>query len=507
MSVRFLRAALVALCGAVAVASAAVTPARAQVEVSIDLFYNDLAPHGRWIHHPRWGWVWFPLGVDPGWRPYTRGRWIWTVEHGWYWMAEEPYGWAVYHYGRWGYDPEFGWIWVPGRVWGPAWVAFRYSHDAVGWAPLPPDTLAYYAFSHQAHYTVLNAAYYQPRWIFVPTQHFVAPSLYVHVVPAARNPLFIARTVNVTNYVTVNNIVVNRSIAPDRIERATGQKLLAMRVNSVNDFRSATTHRGGEAPNVVNIYRPVVRVAPGAAPPAAALAKPDEKPKLVVNKNAVAPNEKRAAPMTTTPHGAIGPSEPGKPDKGPKLTTPGGPPAGPEVPKKLPGAPTAKTIPGSPPGDTGTPPAGPDAPKKPIVKKIPGTPDTGAPPAGPEAPKKPIVKTIPGTPDTGTPPSGPEAPKKPIVKTIPGGPPGSPNTGTPPGGPAGPGGPASPKVVPGTPTVKTIPGGPPAGPPAAKPSGPPQPPDATVQPPPDKKPPKKDEPPCGKPGQPPCPPR
>ncbi len=27
------------------------------VEVSIGTFYDGLAPHGRWVHHPRWGWV------------------------------------------------------------------------------------------------------------------------------------------------------------------------------------------------------------------------------------------------------------------------------------------------------------------------------------------------------------------------------------------------------------------------------------------------------------------
>ncbi len=512
MNLRVLRTALVALASVAVTASSAVIPARAQVEVSVDLFYNELAPHGRWIHHPRWGWVWFPRGVEGDWRPYTRGHWVWTEEYGWYWAAEEPFGWAVYHYGRWGYDPEYGWIWVPGRVWGPAWVAFRYSDQAVGWAPLPPDTLAYSSFG-AAPYTILNAGYYQPRWIFVPTRYFMSPRVYGYAVPPSRNHLFIRQTVNVTNYVTVNNVIVNRSIAPRRIERVTGERVLAMRANTVNDAGQA--YRGGPAPNVVNVYRPVIRATPGAAPPPAALAKPDEKPRLAVHRNLVPPNERRAAPMTTTPHAALTPTEPGKPSQpgGPRTTPPTGPgtpglrtapdgtatPGGPAEPKKAPG-PTTKIPPGGPPSGTLTP-GGQPAPKKgpgtPTAKRAPDgppPPDVGTPPAGPSGPQ---FRRAPGGPTVTTPPSGSPEPKilpgTPTVRTTPGVPPGTP------GGPPAPV--ARPPAPP--PAAKVQP--PPT--PIAKPPAPP-PPAAKVQPPP--APPaagKKEPPPCGKPGQPPCPPQ
>src|SRR5262245_53015062 len=71
-----------------------------QAEVSVSLFYDQLSEHGKWVEHPRWGWVWYPNDVDQDWRPYTRGRWVWTQEYGWYWASTEPFGWAVYHYGR-----------------------------------------------------------------------------------------------------------------------------------------------------------------------------------------------------------------------------------------------------------------------------------------------------------------------------------------------------------------------------------------------------------------------
>src|SRR5690606_38177529 len=37
-----------------------------------------------------------------------------------------------------------GWVWVPGDEWAPAWVSWRESGDTIGWAPLPPETLAWH---------------------------------------------------------------------------------------------------------------------------------------------------------------------------------------------------------------------------------------------------------------------------------------------------------------------------------------------------------------------------
>lgn len=99
-------------------------------------FYDDLAPHGRWVYVTGPGWVWSPHGVQAGWRPYQLGRWVFT-DHGWTWASDEQWGWAVYHYGRWHQDTSYGWVWVPGTEWGPAWVAWHEGGGYVGWAPLP----------------------------------------------------------------------------------------------------------------------------------------------------------------------------------------------------------------------------------------------------------------------------------------------------------------------------------------------------------------------------------
>src|SRR5258708_33820088 len=71
------------------------------------------------------------------WRPYTLGHWVYTDDDGWLWVSDEEWGWAAYHYGRW-YNDSGRWFWVPGRVWAPAWVAWRTGGGHIGRAPPPP---------------------------------------------------------------------------------------------------------------------------------------------------------------------------------------------------------------------------------------------------------------------------------------------------------------------------------------------------------------------------------
>jgi len=418
-------------------------PAQAQqVIVSITFFHQQLASYGRWFDHPQYGWTWFPTAVDARWRPYSRGQWVWTEEYGWYWQSDEPFGWATYHYGRWAYDEEYGWIWIPGNTWGPAWVAFRYSEGYVGWAPLPPETLDFsFGFSHI--YTDMSARYYEPRWVFVPRNRFLDARIYTRAEPMAQNNIFIRQTINVTNYITVNRIVVNRSIDRQRMETALGRRITAARVRDVDDVRKS----GRRGDSEIDAYRPQVRVSPQAAPPAAARARPNDKPPYSIQKDATPPSERRDV-RTTAP--------PGQP---PARTTPptGQPPARTTPPS---GQPPARTTPptGQPPART-TPPTG-----QPPART---TPPTGQPPA----------RTTPPTgqpPARTTPPSG-----QPPARTMP-------PTGQPPA-----------RTTPptGQPPARTTP-----------PSG--QPPARTAPPsrqPPSRQPPA--QPPCGQPGQPACPPR
>jgi hypothetical protein len=94
------------------------TPAGAQSDEVSDfaLFYEALAPYGKWIDYGKYGPVWFPTGESDDWRPYLNGRWT-PTEEGWVFETEEPWGWAAYHYGNWFPTIEYGWVWSPGGTW------------------------------------------------------------------------------------------------------------------------------------------------------------------------------------------------------------------------------------------------------------------------------------------------------------------------------------------------------------------------------------------------------
>lgn len=133
---------------------------------SMDDFRSGLRGYGHWIDTPEYGWVWQPTRVTYRWQPYWDGRWVWTTA-GWTWVTDEPWGWATYHYGRWALLDEVGWVWLPGRVWAPAWVAWRWGGGYAGWCPLGPR----------------GVVYVQPRtWVFVESPYFLAPVRH-HAVP------------------------------------------------------------------------------------------------------------------------------------------------------------------------------------------------------------------------------------------------------------------------------------------------------------------------------------
>ncbi len=102
---------------------------------------NYLSGYGDWISVQPYGQVWQPW-VAIGWSPFHYGHWAWS-DPDWAWVSYEPYGWLVYHYGEWGYQTGIGWFWVPGDTWSPARVQWDTWGDYCGWAPIPPDGLAW----------------------------------------------------------------------------------------------------------------------------------------------------------------------------------------------------------------------------------------------------------------------------------------------------------------------------------------------------------------------------
>jgi hypothetical protein len=123
------------------------------------VFYERLSPYGYWTFVAPYGRVWVPA-VGYGWRPYYYGQWVLT-DWGWTFVSDDPWAWAGYHYGRWNWGVGLGWYWIPGRIWGPAWVHWRYGAGYVTWCPLGPAGVVF--------------GYRHPAWVAVSERHFTRP--------------------------------------------------------------------------------------------------------------------------------------------------------------------------------------------------------------------------------------------------------------------------------------------------------------------------------------------
>src|SRR5262249_43118451 len=148
-----------------------------------------------------------------------------------------------YRYGRWVYDPYDGWLWVPGYVWAPSWVVWRSGGGNIGWFPMPPDD--YYGNgpdrgSFETAYGYRN--WYGPSfshdtffslWIFVDQNLFCDRDYRNYVARPRDHRLIIERSVETTNYTTVNNYIVNCSIDVDRLERDTHRRFAPVNAREV----------------------------------------------------------------------------------------------------------------------------------------------------------------------------------------------------------------------------------------------------------------------------------
>jgi hypothetical protein len=181
-------------------------------------FYGYLGPYGLWVSYTPYGYVWIPRDIGYRWRPYSVGNWLWS-DYGWTWISGERWGWLVYHYGRWGWDGRLGWFWVPDTVWGPAWVAWRWGDQYIGWAPLPPggDFVPGYGFRR---WDVPIPGHY---WNFVAGQRFLGSPLDRWILPPERNVSIISFTrLNVNIHVRENR-VINDGVNVDYVHRVTNQ--------------------------------------------------------------------------------------------------------------------------------------------------------------------------------------------------------------------------------------------------------------------------------------------
>lgn len=230
------------------------------------LFYDRLAPFGRWFEVNGYGYCWRPTITVAGWRPYVDGCWVWS-SLGWAWQSNEPFGWATYHYGRWVNLARYGWIWVPGSEWAPAWVAWRQSRDCVGWAPLPPETGVF-----SGAYRDCDSRYGlgPTSYTFINTTQFVSPTYINIYAPVTRQTTIFQHSVNVTQIVpshSQRHAFVHQGGPPrSQMEQACGRPVPQRQVQTMHADQMPTRpqhhgRRDADAP-VAMVELPAV--APGA---------------------------------------------------------------------------------------------------------------------------------------------------------------------------------------------------------------------------------------------------
>ena len=230
-------------------------------QIDISYFYDNLAPYGDWFEDPSYGWCWTPYDVSADWRPYSDGHWEYT-DYGWSWASNEIWGWAPYHYGRWFFDDSYGWGWVPGTEWAPAWVAWRYNDEYVGWAPLPPDA----GWDGPAGLRFAGGgAIPPPRWCFVPRRHVFDVGLRLQLTLIARNVTLFGLSRDATRFEVHDGRPANLGLDIGQIERSIGRPVPRVRIVDVDTPSRGTGRPAGSG--VVGFFRPTVRPVPVQQPP------------------------------------------------------------------------------------------------------------------------------------------------------------------------------------------------------------------------------------------------
>jgi hypothetical protein len=199
----------------------------AAATLSIEVFYESLAPYGSWTQF-RGGYVFVPMNTAPGWRPYTFGRWVYADQVGWLWVSDEPFGWATDHYGRWAYSDEIGWYWIPGRLWAPAWVTWRRTPDYIIWAPIPPDDDDDLAFE------ISLRSIPDYCWSILPARRFLDDLYGAAFVETGEQERYLHESEEVGSVVVQNNVVVNTVLDTNLVGHMTGRKVTPVRIEATS---------------------------------------------------------------------------------------------------------------------------------------------------------------------------------------------------------------------------------------------------------------------------------
>ena len=233
-----------------------------------DVFYDRLAPDGRWFYDDDYGYVWQPNVAEStsDWRPYADGHWVWT-DRGWFWDSNEDFGWATYHYGRWIRVAGTGWVWVPGDQWAPGWVSWRQTDndDYVGWAPLPPEA----SFSANVGFQPWCDSYYDigpAAFAFIRIGDFGRPSYREFCAPQQQNLILINRTTNITNITYNNNVIYNNGPRYQRVsqlvQQQAGQQIPTYKINYAAQTQRNAAFKTAAQGNQLNVIAPPQKLKP-----------------------------------------------------------------------------------------------------------------------------------------------------------------------------------------------------------------------------------------------------
>lgn len=288
----------------------------AEKELNISFFYDNLAPHGNWIKHAEFGWVFQPKVVvqTKTWKPYFNdGHWVWT-DLGWYWQSDLPFAWATFHYGRWHFDKEHTWVWVPDVVWAPAWVVWRESPKFYGWAPMPVGvTIADGGFTFNGRRVEANFDFglQADYFAFVPADRFLSANL--STVAVAPDKAF-AETRAVNNaYKFENNVVINNGIPVQQVAQTTKQEIKPLKVAEAKAAAGEEVRPGEVKNNQITAFRPALKKDAPKAPSKDASSqrsmKTDPTPTETSADKTTEPQDAKTEPKTDTDKRSMSPDD------------------------------------------------------------------------------------------------------------------------------------------------------------------------------------------------------
>lgn len=355
-----------------------------------NMYQRDLEPLGQWVVVAEYGTCWRPHHMAADWQPYTVGHWVYT-QYGWTWASDEAWGRITYHYGSWVLTRQHGWVWVPGRVWAPAWVAWRMGDGYIGWAPLPPEATGR---SIQARDRFIDRIP-PSQFCFVEEHRITSEQIHRHLIPHDRTVVIAAHTRDVTRIeIDHHRAFNNRSLDTREVQRSTGVGVTQHDIGEVihrsESRRLDDPDRGQDrmpappalaAPPSRSPVMPIERPARPAQPPPGRVSGPATAPSVPsVPARAGSTDDKKSVPNRTAPPAT-------KPQR---ETNPARQASAPVSPKPAPSADSAKPAPKPPtPSKPSTlqrekqAPPGPatrpvrEAPPSPTVK--PAIPDRAEP--------------------------------------------------------------------------------------------------------------------------------